>query len=466
MITRILYLLCFLTLIGTRTFSQEQFVQFTYYDQLAWSDDGNELAFRCVLLDESQPEKLTSAVLIKNFPADKLICLNPQPERFIISQDRKYLLFSSVYGIYLVALENQYQTYQIYFQNLADDRLIQNFGFSKPANVIYIQLYDRNSTETVQENLQFSLPSSSYRPISLANIKKLKKMNQPLFNLSLDETKGTPSTEIKIKGAKLSFLPETGTNQPGNFNLIFQSSQLSASPKKILEKCRPRLFSVNPDSSEVIVSVFERDRHKTYRFLLTLKKLLSLEDHRYFAVSWLDKEHYICLTEAGLFLRNNNLSLNQKIDLWTVPEWCQKIELEFPRYELQVDFEPDQAKAEQIASRLLQSGCPARIKFFKDGSKEGYRIRTGGFYTQRQAQALGEELKNKGFNYWVDSITDLYDYFNSLRPEVFSQFKHKTALIQYKLNHYLRSRVLLLEPNNKQQIIVPEMNTIPGRILW
>ena len=46
MISRILNLFLFLALSETTVFAQEQSVQFTYYDQLTWSEDGNQLAFR------------------------------------------------------------------------------------------------------------------------------------------------------------------------------------------------------------------------------------------------------------------------------------------------------------------------------------------------------------------------------------------------------------------------------------
>jgi hypothetical protein len=83
MIFRILNLFLFLVLVKASIFAQEQFVQFTYYNQLTWSEDGNQLAFRCILLDESNPEHLKSNILVKDLLNDQLICLNPQPERFI-----------------------------------------------------------------------------------------------------------------------------------------------------------------------------------------------------------------------------------------------------------------------------------------------------------------------------------------------------------------------------------------------
>ena len=80
----------------TTAIAQDQFVQFTYYDQLTWSENGNQLAFRCVLLDEARPENLKANVLLKDLNVNRLLCLDRQPERFIISGDKKQLLFSSI----------------------------------------------------------------------------------------------------------------------------------------------------------------------------------------------------------------------------------------------------------------------------------------------------------------------------------------------------------------------------------
>jgi len=106
------------------------------------------------------------------------------------------------------------------------------------------------------------------------------------------------------------------------------------------------------------------------------------------------------------------------------------------------------------------------MKYFKNRSNEGYRIRVGPFQTRQQAQAMGEQLKQKGYDYWIDTISDYYDYFNSIRFEERKSFENKTAIVQYKFDNYLRSRIVLKIPNEKEKIVVDEMNNIPGRMLW
>ena len=467
MINRTLNLLCFLVLIVTALYSQEQFVQFTYYDQLTWSDDGNQLAFRCILLDESRPDQLKANILVKDLVKDQLVCLNPQPERFVISQDREYLLFSSSYGLYLVSLKQKNRAAQLYFRNPAATWFFQDFGFLEDGTKFYMDRYDYATMKTIQDAYQIQSAKFSTKFISWAETKQIeKKSRASRFDLHVDEMKGKLQTAIKIKGMVIEFLARPDSDDPGNFQLVYQSARKDLFHAVLLDRCRPRLLSVNPDSTEIIVSVFTQSAHKTYRLPFSSKKLIPIENKRYFSVSWLDVNRYICITEGGLFFRSIDLSKNEKIDRWQLPEWCRGINLDLPKYELQVGFESEKSKAEQLISQLHKLGFQARMKYFKNRSNEGYRIRVGAFQTRQQAQSMGKELKQKGYDYWIDTISDYYDYFNSIRFEERKSFENKTAIVQYKFGKYLRSRIVLKILNEKEKIVVDEMNNIPGRMLW
>ena len=467
MINRILKVFCFFIIMGTAVLSQEQFVQFTYYDQLTWSDDGNQLAFRCILLDESNPDQLKTNILVKDLNNDRLICLNPQPERFVISRDKRQLLFSSSYGLYLVSLKQKNRTSQIYFRNPAATWFFQDFGFIDDGTKFYMDRYDYATTKTILDSYRIQSPKFSTQFIGWAETKKIdKKSRASRFDHHVDEMKGKLQTAIKINDMVIEFLPQPESGDPGNFKLVYQPARKNLFHAVLLDRCRPRLLSVNPDSTEIIVSVFQQGIHKTYRLPFAAKHLIPIENKRYFSVSWLDAERYICLTDDGLFLRSVDLSINKKIDVWQFPEWCQQINLDLPKYELQVGFESERSLAEQLIARLQRSGFQARMKYFKDPTKEGYRIRVGGFQTRQEAQAIGEELKQKGYDYWIDTISDYYDYFNSIRFEERKSFENQTAIVQYKFDKYLRSRILLQTANKEEQVIVDEMNNIPGRILW
>jgi hypothetical protein len=467
MINRLLKAFCLLIITGTSVLSQEQFVQFTYYDQLTWSEDGNQLAFRCILLDESNPDLLKTNILLKDLNEDQLICLNPQPERFVISQDREYLLFSSSYGLYLVSLEEKSRAIQIYFRNPAANWFFQNFGFVKDQSKIFIDRYDYVTMNTIHENYQIQSPKFSFPFINWVEMKKIDiKSQAPRFDLPVDEMIANRQPRIRIKDMLIEFLPQPDSEDPGNFKLIYQPSRKDPFHAMLIDRCRPRLLSVNPDSTEIIVSVFMQGAHKTYRLPFSSKKLIPIENKRYFSVSWLGVNRYICITEEGMFFRSIDLSKNEKIDRWQFPEWCRGINLDLPKYELQVGFEPEKNQAEQWIIQLQKSGFQARMKYFKDQFKAGYRIRVGAFQTRQQAQSMGKELKQKGYDYWIDTISDYYDYFNSIRFEERKSFENKTAIVQYKFGKYLRSRIVLKILNEKEKIVVDEMNNIPGRMLW
>ena len=467
MIIRILKIFCLFIITGTTAFSQEQFIQFTYFDQLTWADDGNQLAFRCILLDESNPEKLTTNILVKDLNSDRLFCLNPQPERFVISLDKKDLLFSSSYGLYLVSLKNENRAAQVYFRNPAATWFFQDFGFLDDGSKFYADHYNYATTKTIHETYQIRSSKFTDQFIGWAETKRInEKSRTSRFNLHVDEMKGKLQTAIKIKDMIFKFVSQPNSDDPGNFKLVYQPSRKNIFHSVLLDRCRPRLLSVNSDSTEIIVSVFQNKVHKTYRLPFSAKKLIPIEDKRYFSVSWLDAERYVCLTDDGLFLRSIDLSVNKKINDWNFPKWCQKINLDLPKYELQVGFESEKYRAEEFISRLKNLDFQARMKYFRDSSKKGYRIRVGGFQTRQEAQAIGENLKQKGFDFWIDALSDYFEYFNSFRSEETKLFQDKTAIIQYKLDNYLRSRILIQMPNREQRVFVDEMNNIPERARW
>ncbi len=445
-------------------YSQEEFVQFTYYDQLTWSENGDQLAFRCILLDESQPERLKANILVKDLSNDKLICINPQPERFTISRDKKYLLFSSIYGLYWMPLEKVAPPVQIYFREPAAKWYFQKFGFLKKKAAIYVERCDQESNQVSREYYRLPALKTGSATIEWVEAPKEDKIRSSEFNLLIDELRDNQLPEAKLKNARIKFLPQA---EPGNYELTYQSESSKSVPEIMLSDSRPRLLSANPAKTEVIVSVFQSQDHQTYCFSVKTKKLIPIENKRYFSLSWLDDSRYVCATEDGLFLRNIDLSINQKLNQWQLPGWCQSIDRSLPQYELQVGLEPKKKAAERLAAKLTRAGYAPRIKYFKNQSSAGYRVRVGGFMDRMLAQQAGVELKKKGFNYLIIEISDHYDYFNSLQKEDRETFRNeKEAMVEYKFDKYLRSRIVLKIPNQPDQVIVEEMNNIPVRMAW
>ena len=454
----------FLCTVGLST-AQEQFTQFTYYDQIHWSPNGLQLVFRCVLLDESRPEILRTHVLLKDLSSEQLICLNPQPERFVISADKKRLLFSSIYGLYLMNLDHKGTAVQLYFRDPAASWLFQDFGFYEDSEKIYINRLNPFAGETFEENFKIQTPQFTAKSVTASSLEKLtKKVKSRFSNLSLESLSRSRDTELKLKESVLKFTPVKDSQS--EFNLVTQSGGNRSQSKNLIKNCRPRILSQSPDERFVIVSVFLGNSHTTYLYSTSTNNITELNAEQMLSISWLSPTQYICTTEKGLFLRDVKLRLNQKLNEFELPDWCKPIELTLPQYELQVGFENDKSKAEHVLSKLNQMGFDGRLIFHKNRFQTGYRIRIGGFTTKKAARIVGEKLQQNGYKFWVDKISDVYDFINRTQPDESQSFKKKKAFIQYKKNGYLRSRILLTGESGRQQILVNEMNNIPNRSVW
>ncbi|MDZ7263774.1 MAG: SPOR domain-containing protein [candidate division KSB1 bacterium] len=441
--------------------TQDEFMQFTYYDQVRWSPDGKQLAFRCILLDEARPEIAKVNLLLKDLHADQMMCLDPQPERFRISQDKKYLLFSSAYGLYLISLEKNIQPVLVYFREPTADWFWQDFGFYRDRRTIYLLRSDRTGA-VIQENHRLKFSDANRSDISWLKTKKLnKEIRTARFNLPMEEL--NQRTRLKIRNKILAFEPKTDT---GAYQFVCQSVAQPSSATVLIKSCRPRLIIPNPDSTEVIVSVFEGGGHRTYRFSLTSSQLTPIADVRYLALSWLDAAQYICLSDSGLYWRSIDRANDRRLDRRTIAGWCQSIDLTLPQFEIQVSFEKDEERAKKLVERLRADGYAARMKYVKDLSQQGYRIRVGGFKTRDEAQQAGRQLKSKGYGFWIDALTDWYDYFSAPWPEERQAMGGQTAAVQYRLERYLRSRIVVIDAKGTSRIAVDEMNNIPDRTRW
>ena len=339
-------------------FSQDDFVQFTRYDQLFWSTDGKQVAFRCLLLDEANPEKISVNILVKDLSTNKLICIDPQPERFIISKDKKQLLFSSVYGLYLLFIEPKPNAAQILFRNPAVSWFFKDFGFYEKEGAIYVERYDYLSAQSVKENYQIDLANMSRPLINISQIKKLKsEIKAGSFNLQVDELINKKNYNIALK----DFFIQFKKNSKNNYELVLQT-QNSTNFKSLVKDCRPRLLSANPDNSLLIISLFKNKGHFTYLFDTHVKKLSLIENQRYFSLSWLNNSRYVCINENGMFLKKINLLSDLKLNNWFLPEWCQNIDRRFPKIDNLFDF----FNSESTSEIKSFNGKTARIDYKKE----------------------------------------------------------------------------------------------------
>lgn len=446
-------------------FAQSDFVLSTRYDNLTWSPDGKEIAFRCVLLDESNPNKITSNLLLKNLLTDQLICLNPQPEQFVVSQHKKRLLFSSAYGLYLKTLDSKSVTIQVLFRDPTVSWIFKSFGFYNKDHQIFVEKFDYLSNETVREFFSIAPFDSLSDFVTVGALIKIeKKLTDANFSLPTDGFSSEPVREIKLNDRQLRFVEQPGENR-GQFNFVFLGEKKDQS-RLLLKSCRPRLLSANSDKSKIIVSVFAENKHSTYLFDAVTAKLSLMENKRYFSVVWLTNQQFCFLTEDGLFFRDFDRKIEQKLDNWNLPTWCQNIRLEQPRFELQIGFVETEIEADAQINELFRLGFIARKMPYKNKEKSGFRIRVGGYGSKADAKAAGEKLRSQNYSYWIDKITDQFDFYNSQPAPEARQFDDKIVQIEYKKDLFLRSRIVLLKNDKVQTVIVGEMNNIPSRRNW
>ena len=201
-------------------FSQDDFVLFTHYDQLTWSPKGDHIAFCCLLLDESNPDNILVNNLIKNLKTNRLTCLNPKPERFVISKDKKYLLFSGVYGLYILSIDPEPRIAQLIFREPTASWFFKDFGFSKQSGEIYVERFDYLANQANKENYFIDLTELA-RPIDInQTIKKLNKVKKSKhFNLPVDGFFNKTRDRIRVRSYSLSFKK----NKTKDFELVLKN---------------------------------------------------------------------------------------------------------------------------------------------------------------------------------------------------------------------------------------------------
>lgn len=443
---------------------QDDFVLFTFYDQLTLSPDSNHLAFRCILLDESKPDKLFSNILIKDFSTNQLRCIDPFPERFIISKDKRYLLFSSIYGLYLIDLNKNISAKQICFRDPSVEWFFKDFGFYDRGKKIHIEKITYGSGETTSEFYNVNLDRNNSQSGSM--IKKIESDNSKKnpYNLPVDKSTSSQNLSVLSEDQKLIFIPKADSKNPGNFELRFFSEKKK--PDILIKNCRPRLMSLSPGKQTAIFSILKNSEKETYQFDFESEKLSLLGEIKYLSISWLDESRYIYNTEAGLFLSNTVKTIHKSLTRWDIPRWCGKIIKQFPRYELQVKFVEDKKEANELLSNLSSSFKRGRITRFQNKKVSGYRVRIGGYDTRHEALTDGKKLEDSGLSHWIDNIDDYYDFFNTVVAAETLACNNSQIVIEYKKDNYLRSRILFKQTNGKFVLCVPEMNNITNRSGW
>ena len=325
--------------------------------------------------------------------------------------------------------------------------------------MIYVEQYDYLSAQTNKESYWINYAELDHQ---LGNEQAIKKPDKVIktkpFNLLVDGFINQIPNSVALKNSSLRF----EKNKTGDFDFVLTESN-SEGKDALVKNCRPRLISLNPSQSDVIVSVFEKNGVNTYHLNVASKHFTLLENLRYFSVSWLDDLRYVCINENGLFLKRIDFKTGNKLNDLSLPEWCQSIDLSLPKYELQVGFMETKTEAEQLVEKLPLFGFSARMKYHQTKNKPGYRIRIGGFGTKQVAKKNGKKLKQQGYDFWVANIDNLFDFYNRVKLSEIKSFNGKTVRIDYQKDDFLRSKIVLIDKNGTKKLIVDEMNNLPDQ---
>ncbi|MDZ7261942.1 MAG: SPOR domain-containing protein, partial [candidate division KSB1 bacterium] len=233
------------------------------------------------------------------------------------------------------------------------------------------------------------------------------------------------------------------------------------------ERCRRRLFSFSPDGNRILFSVYTPQKgEQTWLMHSDGTNLKLVDDTGYYFVSWLDNRRYLCTSPKGFFQRSVDGSENVKLDDWPIPQWCQAIDLSLPGFEIQITCEENKQQADSLLAFLKTQGFRGRTEFYQDKGTKCYRVRMGPYTSLKQAKDFGKKLSSLGFQFWIDKIESVYAYLLKARAEDEAVFGDKKAVIEYQINHFPRSRILLrdvkrispFQSGEKKQILVDEMN--------
>ncbi len=439
-------------------FAQSDFAVFARYDQLRVSPNRDSLVVRCIILDEAHPEQFKMHVLLLPSPDGQPVCLNPQPERFVISGDGKLLLISSPSGMFLISLERKSQSYQIYFRKVGSSWFFENFGFADNAKSIFFKI--KNRTAQISQTGIFSLPSKFPKSKYVSGL-RLKLISEKLpddtFQLPVYEIGKYSNLSIPEQQEFLGFVRDSLADFQGNYLLIVKNNK---GKKILLTNCRPRLLAPNFDSTKVFVSVFHQNQNKNFIFDPNQQKLFPFSVEQIISVSWINPNRFIFLSGKGLFFQDIVSGDTKKITVWRFPPWAEDIQLLPPKFELQIKSVFQQSEGTALLDSLKKFGFSGRLIPAMSQSRQGFRVRVGGFLSRKEALVAGEKLKQRGFDFWIDEIEDVFEYFNSPGGREAKRFANGFAKIQYQKDDFLKSRVIFVDSAGNFQVLLPPMGSI------
>lgn len=294
------WILISLVLVSWKLSAEEKNARYCEFSDLRLAPDSTALIFNADYFEEGQRQG-ASAVLVKNLKSGELTCSNPQPQRFAIAGNGKYLIFSALYGIFFQELADSGFCRQLTFFDPASDVYLRDLGFFAADSGVFWTTENYHSEPLGKKFWQIQTDSSvGQRVIEISEIPapvKWKKSSLPVA----DPNSGRKS-EIKLAKQKIRFSITSGAAP--DFDLSNISFQKTASGKKrpLFTKVRPWLISVSPTQKWVIFSIWQKVKgESSWLNLAGTDSLVKIGAGAFKYVSWIDSIRFAGLNQQGLF---------------------------------------------------------------------------------------------------------------------------------------------------------------------
>lgn len=305
--------------------SQESTLRFCRFDNLNASPDGGKLAFDCYYFEENALEKPLHLVIQVDFSSKQMVCLNPPPNRFVVSTDKKYVLFSSMIGLYLFPLAQPENCVQLKFLNPAADLIIRDMGFAEMGATIYWTMADRWGENSQEHYLKIpKFADTNPKEIQQTELENLPKAEFEKYNLKADGPETSRLRQIKLnQNVELSFQNEPG--QRMDLLSAFMKNVKTGTQERLLTNFRVRLVSQNPKKNGILFSTWDEKNQGQTWFVNDAQQFSSLAPRDFRFVSWLSNQEFIGLANQSLY-KVLTSGEPEKLNQWPYPTWYRPVQ--------------------------------------------------------------------------------------------------------------------------------------------
>ncbi|MCI0515815.1 hypothetical protein L0128_21585 [candidate division KSB1 bacterium] len=306
-------------------YSQQDITRYCRYNNLQWAPNGEQFAFQCYYFEEGQTVLPPAQVFLKDFKSQSLLSLNPQPQRLVLSPNKRQVLFSSLYGLYLMDLQKPERCGQLLFHNPAGDELISDFGFWGSAFLIYLKRQDLWGEKSTEEWWQ--VDSTKFKTQTGRHWLIGRKIPRKSGRLAVSGVAG-PNTarqnQFTVARFKFRYQFKARTGTEADLMDLFKINLKTGKAVKLLEKIRPRLVSISPDSSRCLISVWQApNQERTWINPLTSDQLTLAGNWGVKFLGWLSAHRWIGITSNGLVQYDLQNKTSARLDAWSLPNWYQ-----------------------------------------------------------------------------------------------------------------------------------------------